>query len=246
MKGMSKLAMGPFQAGQKLHGQHGLYRLLKPLSHQQNNVWLAMGSAKELVVVKTAPPSLMKNELEALRLCKGHDSIRQLIDETQEPPSLVLEYLDENLWYASSEQRLTKVEIKRAAKTVLDGLVILHGMGSAHTGTLNCDRPIFCRPTNRTYTIDIKPNNIFARNGNGNMRFSSFKLGDLGDSVLTTERSNNGFHIIGAPVFRAPEVMLNIPWTTAADIWSFGATVRIYDLGVVLGDTCRFYRSTAC
>jgi len=31
----------------------------------------------------------------------------------------------------------------------------------------------------------------------------------------------------GTSLFRAPEVHLEIPWGTAADIWSFGVTVRV-------------------
>lgn len=37
--------------------------------------------------------------------------------------------------------------------------------------------------------------------------------------------TNNGEHIIRAPVSRAPEVMLKARWTIAVDIWSLGATV---------------------
>lgn len=32
---------------------------------------------------------------------------------------------------------------------------------------------------------------------------------------------------IGTSLFRAPEVHLEIPWGTAADIWSFGVTVSV-------------------
>lgn len=73
---------------------------------------------------------------------------------------------------------------------------------------------------------DIKPDNILADRGTGTTRFGSIKLGDLGDSVPQDVATNNGEHIIGAPIYRAPEVMFNVPWTTAVDIWSLGATVR--------------------
>lgn len=51
------------------------------------------------------------------------------------------------------------------------------------------------------------------------------QLGDLGDSVPWDVSTNNGGHVISAPVYRAPENWLNVPWTTAVDIWSLGATV---------------------
>ena len=72
---------------------------------------------------------------------------------------------------------------------------------------------------------DIKPNNILANNSIGNARFGTIQLGDLGDSVLEDVNTNNGEHIISAPIYRAPEVMLNARWTVAVDIWSLGATV---------------------
>ncbi len=77
---------------------------------------------------------------------------------------------------------------------------------------------------------DIKPNNILANNGTGNARFGTIQLGDFGDSVPEEIATNNGGHIISAPIYRAPEVILNARWTVAVDIWSLGATVSCYDL----------------
>jgi casein kinase II subunit alpha len=73
--------------------------------------------------------------------------------------------------------------------------------------------------------VDIKPNNILADNGTGNARFGTIQLGDFGDSVPWEIDTNNGDHIISAPIYRAPEVMLNVRWTAAVDIWSLGASV---------------------
>ena len=97
MKRMSNLAKSQLQVGQKLHGHHGIYDLLKPLSSHQKNVWLGIDSAGRQVTVKTAPPTQFRNELKALKLFNGHASVRQLVDEIHDPPSLVLQYLDENL-----------------------------------------------------------------------------------------------------------------------------------------------------
>ena len=55
---------------------------------------------------------------------------------------------------------------------------------------------------------------------------TQYKLSDLGGSALPDVPSNDGGHLIGAEVFCAPEVPLGIPWTTKADIWAIGATVR--------------------
>lgn len=78
-----------------------------------------------------------------------------------------------------------------------------------------------------SWASDIKPDNIFANNGNLNARFGAIQLGDLGDSVSEDVDTNNGDHIIGAPIYCAPEVMLNARWTVAVDIWSLGATVSV-------------------
>lgn len=72
--------------------------------------------------------------------------------------------------------------------------------------------------------IDIKPDNILVKYNNQGL--TQYKLSDLGDSARADVRSNNGEHIIGPAIFRAPEVSLGVPWTTKADIWALGATVN--------------------
>ncbi|KAL8945391.1 MAG: hypothetical protein Q9211_000100 [Gyalolechia sp. 1 TL-2023] len=121
---------------------------------------------------------------------------------------MVVELLDKNLYQASCEQRLDRLDIKRAGKVALEGLSLLHGKKRAHT--------------------DVKPDNLLVNLGSGNVRFSEIKLGDLGDSVAEDDPTNTGQHIIGAPIYRAPEVMLNVRWTTAVDMWSLGATLICY------------------
>ena len=87
-----------------------------------------------MVLVKTATPTQFEDEIEALRLCRGHKSVRQLIDVVDNPPSLTLEFLDTTLYKASCEKKFDRCDVKRAVKTVLDGLVILHSHKRAHTG----------------------------------------------------------------------------------------------------------------
>jgi serine/threonine protein kinase len=97
---------------------------------------LSLGSDRDTktILIKTAPETRFRNETEALELCQGQKSIRQLIDVTDHPESLVLEYLDKTLYDASCEQRLDRQDIKRAVRTVLDGLAFLHAHKRAHTG----------------------------------------------------------------------------------------------------------------
>ena len=88
----------------------------------------------KVVLIKSAPPTRLENEIEALKLCQGHKSVRQLVDVIHNPQSLVLEYLDRTLYEASCEQKLDRWDVKRAVKSALDGLAVLHAHKRAHTG----------------------------------------------------------------------------------------------------------------
>lgn len=136
--------------GQRLEGHKALYKVLRPLSRDDENLWLArywillfLYSAwlmidsdpnSHVVLIKTAPPTRIENEIEALKLCRGHKSVRQLVDVIDNPQSLVLEYLDKSLYEASCEQKLDSSDVKRAVKSALDGLAVLHAHKRAHTG----------------------------------------------------------------------------------------------------------------
>ena len=95
---------------------------------------IASDPKSEIVLIKTAPPARLENEIEALKLCQGHKSVRQLVDVIDNPQSLVLEYLDTTLYEASCKQKLDRWDVKRAVKGTLDGLTLLHAHKRAHTG----------------------------------------------------------------------------------------------------------------
>ena len=86
------------------------------------------------VLIKFAPLQRLNNEIEALELCRGYESVRQLIDVVDSRQSIVLEYLHKNLYNESCERKLERCDIKRAIKTVLEGLVVLHAGKRVHTG----------------------------------------------------------------------------------------------------------------
>ena len=71
-----------------------------------------------------------------MRSFRSQPHIRQLLDETQDPPSLVLQHLDDNLLDASNKETLEGLDVKFVAKRILQALQALHEDGYTHTGML--------------------------------------------------------------------------------------------------------------
>ena len=76
----------------------------------------------------------MAIERKVLDIVRGHECIRQRIDEVESPAWLVLEYLDDNLLAVSYRQRLESPDVKLVARTVLEALAVLHEAGFVHAG----------------------------------------------------------------------------------------------------------------
>ncbi|KAK3298905.1 kinase-like domain-containing protein [Chaetomium fimeti] len=194
--------MSRFEVGQILWGKISSYTIAVSLRNRPGGPWLAIGPNCERFVVKTGPENRLQKEAQALRLFRGCGPLRQLVDEVQDPPSLVLEYMDSSVLSLVKKNKLARVEAKRALQAAAQALVALHENGIVHT--------------------DVKPDNILARdNAPGG---ALYKLSDLGDCSPADVPSNDGNHLIGAEIFCAPEVLLGIPWTAKADIWGLGAT----------------------
>jgi serine/threonine protein kinase len=82
------------------------------------------------VIVKSAPAKRLEAERKVLQYLENHG---QLLDRLDDPPVLVLEYLEKNLMEAAHQKRLTRPVIKRVAKSVLEALSALHERGLVHT-----------------------------------------------------------------------------------------------------------------
>jgi serine/threonine protein kinase len=78
---------------------------------------------------------------------------------------------------------------------------------------------------------DVKPQNVFVNLQEGDMRFSDVQLGDLGGCYPADSHWATSGSMVGAPIWTSPEVLMNLPWNTATDIWSFGAMARPTVLG---------------
>lgn len=193
-------------------------------------LWLTRyrSSTSQKVTVKTASDRPLKNESRVLEAIHDNPHIRLCIDTSNDPPSLVLKYLDDNLLNASNEKKLERAEIKFVARNVLQALEALHSRGYVHGGIAqNAPTKLHTIPNKPT---DIKPDNILVNYGTAPDRFSEVQLGDCGEAIIVDPKASpfEEGHVIGAAIFRSPEAMLNLRWRTPTDIWSFGATVSDY------------------
>ena len=64
-------------------------------------------------------------------------SLRRLVDEVQDPPLLVLEYLESNTLIESGKKGFQSSDAKLIAKAVLETLAAFHAEGIVHTGQWN-------------------------------------------------------------------------------------------------------------
>lgn len=71
-----------------------------------------------------------------LKRFKDQPAIRPLLDEIDEPPCIVLQYLDDDVLNASNKKPLEKSDIKLVARKVLEALKPLHEAGYVHTGKI--------------------------------------------------------------------------------------------------------------
>jgi len=56
-------------------------------------------------------------------------------------------------------------------------------------------------------------------------QITEVQLADFGSTVSQTCGHATDGDDIGTAIFRSPEAQLQLPWTTATDIWSFGIMV---------------------
>lgn len=78
--------------------------------------------------------------------------------------------------------------------------------------------------------IDVKLDNIFVNykrhdDVDNGIRFSDVQLGDLGGTYPADSKWAREGTPVGATLWNSPEVIMETPWNTATDIWSFGAVV---------------------
>lgn len=90
---------------------------------------------KDKVIFKSVRHFRLQNELEVLlRFQSKTPYIRPLLEEIEEPPAIILRYLEDDLLQSSNRKRLSRPEVKFVARRVLDALNVLHSEGFVHTG----------------------------------------------------------------------------------------------------------------
>lgn len=187
------------------------------------------------MVIKSVRHFRLENERDVLKRFHGRSPfMRPLVDEIiepQDPPAIVLKYLDDHILNASATKHLSKEEIRYVARRVLQALCVLHREDFVHTGQYNRNSPFALDTSLTCIKSDIKPDNILVnyRTGPGSIRFTDVQLADYGCTVPATSRYAKDGDLIGAPLWRSPEAHLGIGWGTSSDIWSFGAMVCVKD-----------------
>jgi len=210
----------PFRLGQVLRGRLGRYIITKQV---QDTVWFATNKADKTVVVKGVfGHPRVKNERDVLKRFQDRTPyLRSLIDEIEEPlqpPTIALQFLDDDLLNASIKKSLNRKEIKYVSRCILEALATLHEDNFVHT--------------------DVKLDNIFCNYGEGDIRFSHVCLGDLGGACPADSACAEEGNPIGAPMWSSPEVIMETPWNTATDIWSFGTML----ISLIYGGNFNLFR----
>lgn len=85
-------------------------------------------------MIKRGPEHLLDIEREVLETIPDHPCLRPMIDTTEDPSSLVLRHLDDNLLNVSGQKRLEGSDLKFVARSTLEALAELHNKGFVHTG----------------------------------------------------------------------------------------------------------------
>ena len=161
----------------------------------------------ELKIVTTLNKNSSINNCSNSNIITAYDSFFY-----REHLCIIFELLNENLYQLLQQNHLQGISlnsIKFIAKQILEAVDFIHKMGFIH--------------------CDIKPENILLKiNINKNNSDISVKITDFGSACL---KNNPFYRVVQSLFYRAPEVILGIPYSQPIDIWSTGLVIIELFLG---------------
>jgi len=113
-------------------------------------------------------------------------------------------------------------DARQIAKQLLKSLAFLHKIGVTHTD-LKCRNVML-----RHGSFDVAPHPRVENAQTRRPRDCSIVVIDFGGAVFPDERHSGR---VGTRQFRAPEVVLGLPWDETSDLWSAGCIVAMLYLG---------------
>ena len=162
------------------------------------------------VVIKN---SSLENEPQVLKKVSAYPSIRQLIDTTHNPKTLILLFLQANKLEVCSKKRVPVLSLRLDTSKQVGNLVF--------KGSINFEIIADHK------TVDIKLDNILVNDDTKFLVVTNVNLADY-SVVLHVDPNADPLeegHVIDATVFRSPEAMFNLRWGPSTEIGSFGTMV---------------------
>ena len=173
--------------------------------------------SREIVAVK-----VIKNKPKLIRQCSIEIKILNALDSNDNVVKfktsflfrshicMAFEVLHVNLYESAKLQKFASMsfkELQHLARQMLSGLKYIHDKGIIH--------------------CDLKPENILFTSN----QLSSIKIIDFGSSCYYNEKI---YTYIQSRYYRAPEVILGLPYSFPIDIWSFACILSELHLGYPL------------
>lgn len=123
---------------------------------------------------------------------------------------------------ANDSQGLFVSDVRQMTKQLLQSLSFLHSIGLTHTD-LKCRNVML-----RDARFDVKTHPRVLGAKTHKLHDCSIVVIDFGGAVFKDERHDGR---IGTRQFRAPEVVLGLPWDELSDIWGAGCIIAMLYLG---------------
>jgi serine/threonine protein kinase len=166
-----------------------------------------------IVAVKVMAPVLAANPMAVKRFLREakaaaavhHDNVVTIhaIDETHEPPFLVMEFIEGTTLSQKIERQgaLEVVHVLRIGSQIAAGLAAAHKLGLTHR--------------------DIKPANILLQNGVERVKITDFGLARAGDDMEITQTGM----VAGTPQYMSPEQANGESIDSRSDLFSLGSVM---------------------